>query len=132
MFEFEEKIVNISKHADLAALASIIPFDAHDSKFVTSHDELHSVVLLEKIQEMVEMFDSNIFDAKVVHNEVELNGMPFVVPKYRCVVSFIVALREEVGSMKIIGKDARLRKIITALANFEVYPTILITTREVF
>ncbi len=107
MFEFEEKIVNISRHADLAVLVSIIPFDVHASKFVTSHVELHSTVLLEKIQEMVEMFNSNLFDTKVVHNEAELDGKPFVAPKSLRGVSFVVAPSNKAGLKKIIGKDAR-------------------------
>ncbi len=45
-----------------------------------------------------------------------------------CRVSFVVALSNKAGSKKIIGKDAHLRETKTALANFEVYPTILIAT----
>jgi hypothetical protein len=37
VFEFEEEIVNVSRHADLVVLASIVPFDVHASKFVTGH-----------------------------------------------------------------------------------------------
>ncbi len=32
---------------------------------------------------MIEIFNSNIFDTKVVHNEAELDGTLFVVPKSR-------------------------------------------------
>jgi hypothetical protein len=89
------------------------------------------VILLEKIQEMVEMFNSDIFDTKAIHNEAELDGTPFVVPKSWHGVSFIVALSNKAGSKKIIGKDASLRKTISAQANFEVYPTIAVATCEV-
>jgi hypothetical protein len=131
MFEFQEKIVNISTHANLAVLARIIPFDVHASKFVTGHVELHSVVLLEKFQEMVEYFNSSIFYTKVVHNKAELDGMLFVVPKPQHGVSFVVALSNKVGSKEIIGKDARLRETVTAQANFQVHPTISIAPCEV-
>jgi hypothetical protein len=39
------------------------------------------LVLLEKIQKMVEVFESKVFDAKIVNNEAEGDRMPFVVPK---------------------------------------------------
>ncbi len=131
MFEFEEKIVNTSGHADMTAFASIISVDVHASKFVIGHVGLLSVVLFEKIQEKVEIFDSNIFNTKAINNEAELDGMPFVVPKSWQGVSFVVALSNMAGSKEIYGKDACLREIVTAVANFEVYPTILIATCEV-
>ena len=46
---------------------------------------------LEKIKEVVEVFDSNIFYAKVINNEAELDGAPFVVPETRGGFRFIVA-----------------------------------------
>jgi hypothetical protein len=37
--------------------------------------------LLEHIVEMVEVFEPNIVHPKVINNETELDGMPFVVPE---------------------------------------------------
>ena len=36
---------------------------------------------LEKIKKMVEVFDPNIFDPKVIYNQAELDGAPFVAPE---------------------------------------------------
>jgi hypothetical protein len=35
-------------------------------------------------EEVVEVFMTHIFDAKVVNNEAELDGSPFVAPETRC------------------------------------------------
>ncbi len=50
------------------------------------------------------MFESNVFEAKIVNDEAELDGMPFVAPKPRCRGSFIVAFSNKVGSKKIMAR----------------------------
>ena len=49
------------------------------------------------------MFDSNIFHTKVIYNEAELDGMPFVAPETRGGFNFIIAFSEKAGSEEIIG-----------------------------
>ncbi len=36
---------------------------------------------LEDFEEIIEVFNTYIFDAKVINNEAELDGMPFAVPE---------------------------------------------------
>jgi hypothetical protein len=52
----------------------IIPFDIYACHFIPHHADLHTVVLLEKIEEMVEVFNSDVFDAKVVNDQAKLDG----------------------------------------------------------
>jgi hypothetical protein len=132
VFEFKELIVNISWHADAVALGGIIPFDIRARHFIPRHDDLHAVVLLEKIKEIVEVFSYNVFNAKVVNNQAKLDKMPFVVPKAWRGGSFIVAFSNGGWSKKIVGKDAGLGKTLTPLANFRVNPTIMVSTQEVY
>jgi hypothetical protein len=84
MFELDEQGFDVALHADAATPASIIPFDIDTRKPVSRHVELNSVIFFEKIKEMVEVFYPNIFDTKVIHDEAELNGLPFVAPKSWC------------------------------------------------
>jgi hypothetical protein len=49
-------------------------------KFVAGHVELDTVELLKNISEMVEVFEPNILHPKVINDETELDGMPFVAP----------------------------------------------------
>jgi hypothetical protein len=123
--------VNISWHADAAALGSIIPFDIHAHQFIPCHVDLYTLVLLEKIEEVVEVFNSKVFNAKVVSNQAKLDGTPFVAPKSWHGGSFIVAFRNKVQLKKIVGKDAGLEKTVTALANFEVNLTSTVLTQDV-
>ncbi len=83
MFEFDWEIVGVPRYADTAALASIVPFDVDTGKLVTCHVELHRMIFLEEVQEMVEVFDTHIFNTKVIDNEAELDGSPFVAPETR-------------------------------------------------
>ncbi len=43
MFEFEEQIVNVPRHAEVAAFARIIPLDGNAGKFVSGHVTLHTM-----------------------------------------------------------------------------------------
>ncbi len=80
MFEFDEKIVDVPRHSDAAALASVVPFDVNTSKLVACHVELHPMKFLEEVEEMVEVFNAHIFHTKVINDEAKLDGLPFVAP----------------------------------------------------
>ncbi len=77
------------------------------------------------------MFNSNIFYAKVVNDEAELEGTPFVAPEARCGGCFIESLSEEAGMKKIIGQDTSLGKPITALSNFKIDLAFAVTATKV-
>ncbi len=99
-------------------------------KFIASHVALDPMEFLEKIKKMVEVFDPNIFNPKVIYNEAELDGAPFVAPEARGGISFIVPLDKEVRSEEIVSQDAGLGKAIAVLANFEVNPTVAVPTSK--
>ncbi len=80
MFELDEEVVDVPRHADVAASASVVPFDVNAEKFVTCHVELHPMKFLEEVKEMVEVFNTLIFHTKVINDEAELDGLPFVAP----------------------------------------------------
>ncbi len=77
------------------------------------------------------MLNANIFDTKVIYDETELEGTPFVVPETWHGSSFIEALSNEVGPKKVIGKDAGLGKSVTALTNFKIDPAVSVATIKV-
>jgi hypothetical protein len=81
----------------------VVPFDINTHKFITGHVVLDSMESLEKIKEVVEVFDSNIFCAKVINNEAELDGTPFVAPETRGGFCLIVAFSQKARSEEIIG-----------------------------
>jgi hypothetical protein len=83
------------------------------------------------LQKKVEMFNSDVFDTKVINDEAELEWTPFVAPKTLSGSSFVEALSNEVQLEKVIGKDASLGKSVTALANFKVDPAISVLAQEV-
>ncbi len=77
------------------------------------------------------MFDFNIFYAKVVNNEAELEGTPFVVPEAQHGGCFIESFSEEGGTKKIIGQNTSLGKPITALPNYKIDPALTVTATKV-
>jgi hypothetical protein len=121
-------VLNVAGHTDATPASCVVPFDVNICKFVASHVELDSVELLKNIAEMVKVFEPNILHPKVINYETELDGMPFVAPEARGEFGFVISLSKKAGSDKIVGKVAGLGKAITALANFEVNPTVTLAT----
>ncbi len=67
MFEFDEEDLDVIRHTDATAVTHIVPFDIDSCKFVPCHIALHTMEFLDKIKEIIEMFNSNIFDSKVIN-----------------------------------------------------------------
>jgi hypothetical protein len=84
IFEFEKQRRYIAWHTDAAAAGSVVPFNVHASKFIAGHVVLDAMEFLEDTEEVVEVFQAHVFDAKVVYNEAELDGSPFVAPETGC------------------------------------------------
>jgi hypothetical protein len=84
MLVFEEQQRYIAWHTDAAAARCIVLFDVHASKFIACHVVLNAVEFLEDIKEVDEVFEAHIFYAKVVDDEAELDGSPFVASETEC------------------------------------------------
>jgi hypothetical protein len=83
MFELNEQGFDVTWHADATATICIVPFDMDTRKLISGHVELDPVEFLENVQEVVEVFDSDVFYTKVIYDEAELDGTPFVAPETR-------------------------------------------------
>jgi hypothetical protein len=130
MLKLIEQVFDVPWHADATATFCIVPFDMNTRKLISGHVALDPVKFLENVQEVVEVFDSNIFHTKVIYNEAELDGTPFVAPEARGGFSFIIALCKKAGSEEIVGQNAGLGKAIAAAADFKVDPTAAVSTRK--
>ena len=128
MLKLDAKGFDVAWHTNATGTICIVPFDIDARKLVYGHVTLDPVKFLENIKEVVEVFDSNIFYHKVINNETELNGTPFMAPETRGGFSFIVTFSKKAGSEEIVGQYPGLGKAIAALANFEVDPTVVVPT----
>jgi hypothetical protein len=84
MLEFVKQRRYIAWHTDAAVVGSVVPFNIHASKFIASHVVLDAMEFLEDTEEVVEVFQAHVFDAKVIYDEAELVGSPFVASETRC------------------------------------------------
>ncbi len=84
MLEFEKQHRYIAWHTDAAAAGSIVPFNVHASKYIAGHVVLHSMEILDDTEEVVKVFQAHVFHTKVVYNETELDGSPFMAPETGC------------------------------------------------
>ncbi len=66
------------------------------------------VMLLENLDEMHDLFLSNVLYAKVVHNECETDGAPFVFPVAWCEFALCVACFLESFFKEFLCNDACL------------------------
>ena len=74
---------------------------------------------------------SNIFDSKVVHNEAESDGYPFVETYYRGDERLIVSFSIESFGWEIIGELSVLGKAIDTFPDFKIDPTVTCKVMEV-
>ncbi len=109
----------------------IISLDGNAGKFVCGHVTLHTVEFFKELQQKVEMFNVNVFNTKVIHDEAKLEWTPLMAPKSWRGSSLVEALSNKVQSEKVIGKDASLGKSVTALANSKVDPAVLVLAQEI-
>jgi hypothetical protein len=84
MLEFEKQHIYLAWPTDAAAVGSIVPFNVHARKFIAGNAVLDTMEFLEDTKEVVEVSQAHVFDAKVVYNEAELDGSPFVAPETEC------------------------------------------------
>jgi hypothetical protein len=131
MFKLDEKVLDVAGHTNATLVGCVVPFDVNTHNFVAGHVELDPMELLEKIAEMVEVFEPNILHPKVINNKTELNGTPFVAPEAQGEFGFVISFSKKVGLEEIIGENASLGKAITALANFEVNLTVTLATLKI-
>jgi len=103
MFELNEQGCDVTWHTDVTASICIVPFDIDTRKLISGHVELDPVEFLENIQEVVEVFDADVFYTKVIYDVAELDGTPFVAPETRGGFNFIIAFSKKAGSEEIIG-----------------------------
>ncbi len=84
MLEFEKQHRYIAWHTDVAAAGFVVPFNVYARKYIADHVVLNAMEFLEDTKEVVEVFKTHILKTKVIYNEAELDGSPFVVPETRC------------------------------------------------
>ncbi len=83
MFKLDEQVLHVARHTDATPVSCVVPFDVNTHKFVAGHVELDPVELFKNVAEMVEVFEPIILHPKVINNETELDGTPFVAPDAR-------------------------------------------------
>ncbi len=71
------------------------------------------------------VFFAHIFYAKVVYNEGEHDGTPFVTPKTWSAFALVVAFLVQAFGQEFLSKNARLGQAVDAFADFEVDPIIV-------
>ncbi len=103
MSELNEQGFDVTWHTDATASICIVPFNIDTRKLIAGYVELDPVEFLENVQEVVEVFDSDIFYAKVIYDEAELDRTPFVAPETRGGFNFIIAFSKKAGSEEIVG-----------------------------
>ncbi len=106
VLELGKEVINVASHANATAFVDVVPLDVDSGKLIPCHVALYSVVLLEEIQQVVEMFNANVFDTKVVHKEAKLDRPTFVTPQSRNGGQLVVPLCFKTFLEEVICQDA--------------------------
>ncbi len=91
----KEKVADVVGHGEaaraIAVAGGIVPFNVDAGKLFAFPVLRHLIVLIEDAQEVVGVFASDIFDAKVVDDEDELDRAPYMLPEAWSCVSLVVS-----------------------------------------
>ena len=71
------------------------------------------------------MLAADVLDAKIVDDQYELDGAPYVSPEARCGSSFVVPRSSESLAEKVVGERSGLGKYIGAADDGEVNPAMM-------
>ena len=80
---------------------------------------------------MVEVFEANILNTKIVYKEEKLDWPTFVTPQSCDGGSFVVLLCFEAFAEEVISQDARLWQAVASTAYFKLYSAIFFPSMEV-
>ena len=56
MLELGKEVLKVATHANATTLVDVVPLDVDSGKLIPCHAALYSVVFLEEIQQVVEVF----------------------------------------------------------------------------
>ncbi len=82
-------------------------------------------MLFESVAKMIQVGITNVLNGKVVNNECNHDGAPFVVPKPKGGGCLVVVEFGKAVSEEFVGKDACLGETIHATAHFKVDPGVV-------
>ena len=71
------------------------------------------------------MLAADVLDAKIVDDQYELDGAPYMSPEARCGSSFVVPRRSELLVEEVIGEHSGLGKSIGAVDDGKVHPAVM-------
>ena len=104
----------------------VVPVHGNSQVSLTFSVFFNFVMLLENPDEMHEVFFSNVFNAKIIHNERETGGAPFVLPIAWCEFALCVAYFLELFRKDFLHYDTYLRESIHSLSYLTVHVSVVI------
>ena len=99
----DEESVNVVIHGEAAGAHGVIPGQVDASIEVAKPVLGEVVVLFYDVREVMGVLNANIFDAKVVYDEGEHDGLPFVLPEARGGIKLVVACLVEAFLKEFVG-----------------------------
>ncbi len=119
-------VADITCHGEAAGAfgvnRAVVPFERQAGKEGAVNFFRDFVVLFESLAKMIQVGITNVLDGKVIDNECQHDGAPFVVPEPRGGDCLVVVEFGEEFSEEFVGKDACLGETIHAMVHFEVDP----------
>ena len=103
MVVFDKQGVNVVIHGEATGAYGVIPGQVNASIEVAQPVLCEVVVLFDDVTKVVGMLDANILDAKVIDDEDEHDGLPFVSPEARGGIELVVSCLVEAFLEEFVG-----------------------------
>jgi hypothetical protein len=103
---------------------ALVPFKWHAGKAGAINFLRDFVVLFERLAKMIQVGIANVLDGKVINNECEHDGAPFVAPEPGGGGCLVVVEFGKTVSEEFVGKDACLGETVHATVHLKLDPRV--------
>ena len=93
MLEASESFGDVVWHGEVNGACFVVPIQLESTKKLTLTVHRDFIVLLQGVFEVFDMGETDSLDAKIVNNETESDGAPFMSPKPWRELTMVVSLR---------------------------------------
>jgi hypothetical protein len=124
VLEALETIFNVFWHQEMHLLAWVIPLNGESTVSFSFFFNRALIIFLDRLQEVLGVLLTGVFDSKVVDDQRERNGTPLVLPQTGSGLALRIAMFLQSFGEEFLCYDPRLGESVHALADLAVHVSI--------
>jgi hypothetical protein len=124
VLEALESIFDVFWHQEMYLLAWVIPLDGESTVSFSFFFDQALIIFLDRLQEVLGVLLTDVFDSKVVNDQRERDGTPLMLPQTRSGFALQTAMFLQSFGKEFLCDDPHLGESVHALADLAVHISI--------